>query len=99
MENGVKTRKLEYNVAVDIIGLLAGKPCKNVDYLRIQKYDKDAVYVIDSETFSSGVPYADYFKVNTRFCMTKVGSMKVRLIVHSTITFIQKTNFIIKSKL
>jgi hypothetical protein len=54
-------------------------------------------YVIESDSISSGMTYADCFIVRTRFCMAKNTLNSTRLIVHAQVVFIQKPIFFIKS--
>ena len=54
------------------------------------------MYIVDSDSLSSGVMYADCFKVNTRSCLTKCSANSSKLLVHSTIVYMNKPNFIVK---
>ena len=94
----IKVRKLDY-----IIGLNttfgSSKSCKTILNERILKEIPSEIYVVDSDSLSSGVMYADCFKVNTRICMTKCSPNSTRLLVHSTIVYTNKPNFIVKGNI
>jgi hypothetical protein len=93
----IKTRKLEYIVALsNTFG--SSKSCKTVLCERILKKVPSEMYIVDSDSLSSGVMYADCFKVNTRSCLTKCSVNSSKLLVHSTIVYMNKPNFIVKGK-
>lgn len=43
-----------------------------------------------------GVPYADYFAVVCRFCITKIDDKRSNLKIHSYIKYLQKPVFAVK---
>ena len=93
----IKIRKLDYIVPLN--GTFAGsKSCKTVEQEKILKFIPGSMYVVESESLSSGVMYADCFLVNTRLCLTKCTASSTRLLVHSAINYINKPNFIIKGE-
>ena len=94
----IKIRKLNYSVSLHS-AIVGSKTYKTVEHDKLLKCIPATMYVLDSESFSSGVIYTDCFSVNTRFCLTKCTDTSTRLLVHSALIFNSKPNFIIKSKL
>ncbi len=60
------------------------------------EYKPDFCIVLESESVTHGVPYADYFTVRNRFCLTKCGPNSTRLCITSFLNYLQKPNFIAK---
>ena len=95
---GIKFRKLEYSVFLHST-FLGSKTCKTVEYNKLLKCIPATMYVLDTESFSDGVLYTDCFSIKAQLCLTKYTATSTRLIVHSSVNFIKKPNFIIKGKL
>ncbi|CAF0876031.1 unnamed protein product [Brachionus calyciflorus] len=96
IENGIKTRKTDYLIEVN--NVIGAKHCKNIEYYRIVKYVENEICIIDTETLSSGIIYADCFNICHRYCLTRCASNKqCKLVVHSNVKYITKPNFLIKS--
>ena len=55
------------------------------------------LYVVDSESVSSGMPYSDSFKVKNRVCLVKMAEGSTRVIAHSALEFITNPFIFIKS--
>lgn len=94
-DSSIKTRKLDYTIGLSST-FGTSKSCKTVLSEKILKRIPSEIYVVDSDSLSSGVMYADCFKVNTRNCLTKCTANSSRLLVHSTIVYMNKPNFIVK---
>lgn len=86
-------RQLEYTV--DLGGAI-GRP-KNIEEQKILEYRPNECIVLESESYTHGIPYSDYFSVRNRFCLTKVNATTTRLCIHSFLNFIKKPHFIAKN--
>lgn len=91
-----KVRKNEYTVALQG-NFLGVKSCKNDVTEKILKSSATECYVVESDSISSGMTYADCFFVRTRFCITKYSHNSSKLLVHAQVVFIQKPIFFIKN--
>ena len=65
---------------------------------RIIEYKSNQLVVLDSESQTHGVMYSDYFTARNRFCISKCGPSKTRLLIHSYLNFNKRPNIIAKSK-
>ncbi len=59
---------------------------------------KNEFVVVETEAFTSGVLYADYFTVINRFCITKRAENRSHLLIKTFINYKKQPNFIAKSK-
>lgn len=96
IENGFKTRRTDY--LIEVTGVIGAKHCKNIEYLKVVKYVDNEICIVDTENYSSGIMYADCFKICHRYCLTNCTSKKrCKLVVHSSIVYLTKPNFLIKN--
>lgn len=91
----IKTRDVEYIIGITS-AFSGSKSLRTNLQERVLNYVPFKIYVIETESISSGPMYADCFKVITRLCLTKTTSSSTRLVIHSTINYVNKPNFIIK---
>ncbi|CAF0889587.1 unnamed protein product [Brachionus calyciflorus] len=84
-------RTLEYNIDLGAFG-----SAKNVEKQKIIKKEENECIVAETETTTSGVPYADYFTVLTKICITKQSAKTSKLLVNARIDYKKKPNFVIK---
>ncbi len=65
---------------------------------KIIRFKENQYVVVESESVTQGVPYADYFTVMTRFCISRVNASTSHLLVKTFINFKRQPNYISKSK-
>jgi hypothetical protein len=63
----------------------------------ITKHVPDQMYIIDTESLSSGVPYADYSTVHTRYIITSNGPSSSHFTMKVTLKFTRKMMSFVKS--
>lgn len=65
---------------------------------KVLKSIPNEMYVVETETRTHGVPYSDTFSVTTRFCLVRCDQNLTKLLVHASLNFSTKPNFVVKSK-
>ncbi len=65
---------------------------------KILNKDLKKKVIVESQTSTMGVMYADYFTVTTKFCLTKATQNSCRLVISNFINYKKQPNFIAKSK-
>ena len=89
------TQTLSYIVPLN--NPVGPKHCSTTTKHTMQKYNiPGRSYVVETETTSSGIPYADCFVIRGRYCLTKVSEDSCRLRIISDILFTEGVGGLIK---
>ena len=62
------------------------------------EYRPNLCAVVESETSTQGVMYADYFSTVSRICLTRVNVNQTHVLAKASIIFKKQPNFIVKSE-
>ena len=90
--SSVESRQLEFSIDLGTFG----KP-RNFEEQKLILKEPEKKFIIQSQSYSTGIMYCDYFTVNCKFCMTKCSSKTSRLFVTLYLDYKKQPNFIIKS--
>ncbi|KAG7163501.1 Aster-B-like 1 [Homarus americanus] len=81
MEEGQKSRQLTFTMTLPSSNLVASKVSYVTEKQVIQSQTQPGlVYVVETETVNSGIPYADAFYIATHYCIMKEDEIKTRLV-------------------
>ncbi|ELU06592.1 hypothetical protein CAPTEDRAFT_213042 [Capitella teleta] len=84
-ENGEKRRYLNYVLSLNYSVGPKSSPLAETQIVR--QWKPGRFYLIDTEATNSGIPYADSFYVENRYCISRVGLHKCRLLITSQIKY------------